>query len=92
MKITIKAKERMTLEDFADKHNLEMIVREHDWGWAAAFDNIEIKDRSILISACGIGSDPEQAIADYKNRISEKTLVIGAYTTQRKEIRVPVLE
>jgi len=92
MKITIKPKEKMTLEEFADKHGLEMTAREHDWGWAADFDNAEIKDGAILISAYGKGSNPEQAISDYKNRISEKTLVIGAYTTQRKEIRVPVLE
>jgi len=92
VKITIKAKERMTLEDFADKHNLEMIVREYDWGWAASFENAEVKDGSVLISEYGSGSDPESAILNYKKIISDKTLVIGAYTTSRREICVPVLE
>lgn len=101
MKIDTHAHPRMTLEEFADAHGLVMEVRErradlgfpegHPSRWYAKFTGAEIAERGMLASVSGNGSTPEDAITDYGRRISERDLVVGAYTPERREIRVPVI-
>lgn len=95
MKIERHFKDRMTIEEFAEKHDLIMEVYERDKGIAtpfyARFKGAEIKDDGMLRSAHGNGYTEEEAINDYASEISEKVLVFGAYITNRKEIRVPIL-
>lgn len=85
----------MTINEFANMHKLDMHVHERDDPslprYSAKF-NAEVSDGRMLIGEYGNGSIPDEAIADYAKRISGKTLVYGAYTLWRREIKVPTLK
>ena len=97
MKTTVKLQPRSTLEEFADKHGLEMEVRERpeylnpDYVFYAQFKGVEVLEGRILASAYGEGNTPEEAIAAYAQEISEKHIVIDAYKTSRREIFAPII-
>jgi DNA-binding transcriptional regulator LsrR (DeoR family) len=98
MKITVKERPRMTLEEFADRHGLEMIVTERSPSrlagvarYYANFSSVEIKDGSILSGAIGNGETPAEAIAAYAHEISEELIVVNARTADRREILTPAL-
>jgi hypothetical protein len=98
MKIVKNLLERMTLEQFANKHELVMEIyeRPHDITWAepfyANFVHAELAENGCLVGAYGNGYSPEDAIKDYAKRISGKRLVLNAFTNEkRKEILVPIL-
>lgn len=85
---------RMTLEDFAERHGLRMIVGERSRrsgfpAYYASFERIEIKDGSILRGVSGDGETPEEAIADYAKKIAGERLVFGAYTDARRVFEAP---
>ena len=89
--------EFVTLEEFAERHNLKMIVKERSHiesptRFYAYFDGAEFKDKSFLISMYGNGSNEQEAIYNYAREISGKLMVIGAYTDNRKEILVPIIK
>ena len=85
--------------EFARENNLYLVVNERDAEMEAhtrcryyvSFDRAEIKEGSILISTSGNGNTVYMAVTDYCNRISKTILIIGAYTDNRREIRVPIL-
>lgn len=87
--------EEMTLEEFADKHNLTMYVYERKNKnlprFYARFD-AEVSEGRFLKSVFGEGDTPEEAIVDYIPQISQKLLVLNAYSRSRKEIKVPKLK
>lgn len=106
MKLEMHAVPEMTIEEFAELHNLTMDVTERGtediefcrkchggtaWRYYAEFRHCEILDGHFLLSVCGNGNTPEKAMRDYARRISEQRLVIGAYIPKRKEIDVPRL-
>lgn len=92
MEIIRELQPRQSLEAFADEHGLKMRVVERFQGnFYAHFDDAEVKDDGVLIGLYGNGKDEIDAISDYANAVSEKTLVIGARTPERREIRVPIL-
>jgi len=103
MQIETKPLLRVRLRDFAVEHNLimETVERSRTFycadkdfennRWYAHFKGVEIDEGFTLLGATGNGPTPAKAIRDYAARISEKKIVIGAYTTERKEIYVPVL-
>ena len=97
MKIKRKLILQMTIEKFADKHNLTLEVEERrnpSWGVPPIYVNFidaEVKDGPILRGVIGNGSTEQEAIADYASRISCQRLVIGAYHQDRREIDVPRL-
>ena len=88
---------QMTIEEFADSHGLEMVVRERKRPendpsrYYASFDGAEVKEGAFLASAFGDGPTPEKAIADYAKRISLTRLVLNAYKSSRQEFDVPRL-
>lgn len=97
MKVQVQRRVEMELGDFAEKYELEMIVRERsrDRGrltrYYASFDNLEIKDGAILTSSSGQGDTIVEAIQDYVPRISNKLLIKNPYKDGRQEIRAPEL-
>lgn len=100
MKITVIQAERMTLEQFADKHGLEMEVVERppylnhppEMRYYARLKWIDVKDGCGLLGVTGNGSTPEEAIKDYAPRISEKHLIFDALSKEnRREIFAPVI-
>jgi len=97
MKINRKDIPAMTLEQFADLHNLQMEVHERGRPegdparYYAHFAHCEVVGDGVLISEFGDGSTPEEAIACYAEQITLKRIVIGAYTSERRELSVPRL-
>lgn len=91
--------EVMHIEEFADKHDLVMVVNERPKDlpvrnlprFYARFKNAETKNRDILAGSFGNGESEEEAICEYAKEISGKLLVIDAMTPQRREIQVPTL-
>jgi hypothetical protein len=100
MKVIITEFERSTIENFADAHNLTMIVNERDTKkgelspYYAFFENTEAKEdkySNVLCTEAGTGRTPYEAISRYAQNISKKYLVINAYSdTNRKEIQCPI--
>lgn len=97
MKTEIKRVEESTLEAFADKHGLVMMVREREkkigdqFRYYASFKHSEVREGALLCGLTGNGSTPEDAIKDYANLIQMRMLVVNAMDTSRREIRVPRL-
>ena len=89
---------RNTIKAFAEQHDLTIIIRERPeflWNngrFTASFEGADEKGDGVLIGTYGNGNSHEEAIRDYAKKISSKTLVFGAYTPDRKEIRVPIIE
>ena len=98
MKIERQKQPRMTINEFADRHDLTMVVVErpirHRDGLKdlyCHFKSAEVKDGGLLRGASGNGNSEDEAISDYARQISEQLLVIDAMTQERREIFVPVL-
>ena len=95
MKTTIIRVPEMTLEDFADKHNLHMVVTERKVPegvkdrYYAHFKHVEVSEGSILRGEYGNGICPEAAISAYGRAISLKKIIYDAMGKNRKEIEVP---
>lgn len=97
MKIEKISIHTQSLESFAEEHDLTMVVEERAAPsspgalWFATFKDAEVKDGISLIGVIGSGAYVEQAIDDYRKRISEKLIVIDAMQKNRREIQVPRL-
>lgn len=101
MKINRKLIERMSIEDFAERHNLIMEVHERNKrnmidfnvrdAFYASFEGAEVKEGACLASEYGDGSNEEEAIRNYAALISGKLLVFNAFGRDRHEIQVPYL-
>jgi len=97
MKIKRENIPSMTIEQFADAHNLVMEVNERrrpegdPSRYYAHFEHCEVGGDGFLRGAYGNGATPEDAITEYAAAISLKRLVVGAYTPERREIDVPRL-
>lgn len=107
MQIEIQRLPCMSLEDFANQHQLRMRVVERSrdmwphplnpsffdgYRFYAQFDGVEASEGHLLVTNPGNGPTPAIAIAMYARNISEKTLIVGARKAERREIRSPVLE
>ena len=101
MKIVIKQLAKCTIEDFADAHNLTMVVAEMKHPEAqihskyiAHFEDAEDQDHeysSVIGTNYGEGRSPDEAIKRYANNISGRMLVIDAMSSEnRKEIQCPI--
>lgn len=51
--------------------------------WCAKFENIDVKDGSVLIREHGNGTSPKAALSDYINKIKGKTLVINRFNLEK---------
>lgn len=89
---------KITIEEFADKHDLTMEVHQRNVNTLASdrlyahFKRCEIKVGCCFRSSYGDGNTPAQAIANYAKEISRRLLVIDAMSTGRKEIQCPELD
>lgn len=87
----------MTIEQFADAHDLVMIVVERSLPegdpsrYYAHFEHCEVGGDGILHGTFGNGRTPEEAISAYVEEIRFKRLVVEADTARRREIDVPRL-
>lgn len=97
MKIELNEITRMTIEEFADKHDLVMEINERQVRigcasrYYASFKGSETKNGVMLARTYGNGSTPDMAISAYAEAISCKTLVIDSMLDTRREIEVPML-
>ena len=97
MKIELHDLVRMTLVEFADRHDLVMEIHERDGTsdlprYFAHFKHVDIMDRGCLVGTFGDGNTPEDAMDDYATRISGKLIAINAFqTSERREIYVPII-
>lgn len=99
MKYTFETEAPMcSLEDFAAKHGLEMVVFERPLDVAedltlkryyARFRNVDIKRGCMVGGGGGNGNTPEQAIADYAQMIRGCRLVYDAFGNNRREFTAP---
>lgn len=98
MKITYERVPTGTIEQFAEVHDLEMVVAEreverdlpigHPSRYCAKFKHADVEDEGCLESMYGNGPSENEAIRDYAKNISLRTLVLNAYTNDRREIKV----
>jgi hypothetical protein len=84
----------VTLEEFADRHGLEMEVHERQKHiglrrYYAHFKDAEVGEGGMLIGTAGNGDTPEEAIADYADEIAGRRLVIRAARPERRELECP---
>lgn len=105
MKTIVEKIPRVRIAKFAKEHDLTMCVFERRPGDAvllngesfedirffAHFEDCEVKDGSVLIGTFGNGRTEKAAIAAYAKEISNKRLVVGAYSPKRREIESPYL-
>ncbi len=95
MKTIQKTIPQMCIERFAENNGLEMEIHERKKPigdpsrYYAHFKNCEEKDGGCLRGSFGNGATPEEAIKDYANEINLKTIVIDAFSPNRREIEVP---
>jgi hypothetical protein len=86
-----------TIEEFAERYNFTMVIRERRNAkgtperYYACFLDAEVKEGRFLSGAYGNGATPEEAIKNYAARISEQTLVFHAWTDRRMQMEVPRL-
>ena len=79
-------------EDFAEIIGVEIELRRfplQNGRWMCQFKNTEVKGKGVLIGVHGNDTTPDGAMAAYAREIEGTTIVVGAYTGQRKEFNVP---
>jgi hypothetical protein len=106
LKIKREWQEAMTIHEFAEKHDLTMVVfrkkqkssksynlQHNYYVYGAYFEKCAIRDGCCLISRFGSGATEEEAIANYAALISDQTLVVtlGGEHLREREIDVPPL-
>ena len=99
MKVIINNLDRVNLEDFANEHNLTMLVSERDIAaqalglskYTAKFKGVEVKKGLTLEGAYGNANTPEDAIKDYCKQISGQWIVVNAYGNNRMMVYAPHL-
>lgn len=102
MKIRREPYTVMDITEFAERHDLTMVVSERAmdaWQraanlspWFARFDRAEVIGDGVLLSGVhGNGATEDAAIANYADRISTTRIVVDAMGTDRREIDVPRL-
>ncbi len=82
------------LQEFADKYELEMKVRERSASiglsrFYCSFPNVEVMERGMLVGICGNGDTVQAALQDYAKQLAGKCVAIGAYTRERRNVDVP---
>ena len=96
MKIEKNLVKEMTIEKFAELHDLTMVINERPYSvptmrFYAEFKNTELMLGHGLRGASGDGATPEEAVAEYAQNISLRKIAVNAFKTYRKNIDVPRL-
>jgi hypothetical protein len=84
----------LNIYEFADEINKELIITRYaqqNGRFVADFEYAEIKDDGMLVSIYGEGQSPTEALNDYVDQISGRTLVFDAVGNERQEHLVPAL-
>jgi hypothetical protein len=84
----------MNIYEFADEINKELIITRYaqqNGRFVADFEYAEVKDDGMLVSIYGEGQSPIEALNDYVDQISGKTIVFDAAGNKRQEHLVPAL-
>ena len=95
MNITENLIPEMTLEKFADEHDLEFEINERNvpkndpMRFYVNFKGAWISEPGVFCGASGDGNTKEEAIKNYKNRISNSCLVFHPNCSNEKRIHVP---
>ena len=88
----------ITIFDFADIIDREIQITYYPnqaGRFAASFIGGEIKeykDSGILVGMYGNGKTADEAVQNYAQRISGKTLVVNAMSKERAEYKIPVFK
>lgn len=103
MKMIIKqhlSSKTMKLEEFADKHGLDLHMNERGpdlrstfnlCRWYCSFPSFEIVEDGVLIGCSGNGETHEEAIKDYCDQISGKEAKINAFSPDCRKVQIPTL-
>lgn len=89
--------EEMTIDEFADIHNLTMQITERkvpynsSMRYSAHFESTEVKEGCCLTGVYGNGNTIREAEINYAEKIELMMIVINAMTGKRREIDVPRL-
>jgi len=90
----------ITIEEFAEKHDLTMEVRERGFKYPnkdrymrfyAEFSNTWVENDGLLRGTYGNGATEEEAIEAYAGIIQNETLIVDPHEKSRREIDVPTL-
>lgn len=98
MKIDLIPIPEMTIEEFAEFHDLTMEVRERPYPegdsgrYYAAFNGAHVLAGPFLRGVFGNGATPEEAIKDYARKINLARLVWNPERPDRRELTVPRLK
>jgi len=79
----------MNLKEVAIVIEQELKTEENFDGYISHFPYAEILNGGCLASACGFGKTRIKAQQDLAKSIAGRILVTHAYSTKRKEIRLP---
>lgn len=95
MKMEVIEYPRDTLEGFAEKHNLKLVLKEFGpdsrYRWSAGFEAVDRLEGGMIISERGWGQTQDQAVESFMKIISDRILVRNPFTKEREEIKVPLL-
>lgn len=79
----------MTLKEIAYVTGTKLQVKKTCEGFCAEFYLAEIKGCGILRSASSFGKTKDIALLNLTKEVQGRTLVMNAYTPNRKEINIP---
>lgn len=80
------------LQDFLDMIGADLNVKRYNnqnERWMAQIEGCEVKEGVILAGYYGTGTDPDDAILDYLDKIRGQKIVLRAYSKDRAEYNVP---
>jgi hypothetical protein len=80
------------LSEIEDMLGRELVVKQIKENlFYAGFEEVEVKAGETLVTKISNNMTADAAIRDYLDYIQGKTIVIGAYTDERKEYNIPPL-
>ena len=85
----------MNIYELADVLNAELDVKRYPnqaGRFSAKFKNCETKEGCCLVGSYGNGRSATEAINNYSDEISGKTLVFDAMTDKRREFVAPKMD
>lgn len=88
MKIYRRYLKKLSLQEFAELHNLTLEIGEtFDGAYHVSFQRVEIKDGPRTVrTGTGFGASEYLALVAYLKNISGQVLIVGAGTKARAEI------
>lgn len=85
----------MNIYEFADLIDKNIVIKRYPnqkGRFSAEFESCETKHGAFLCSESGDGENTQEALNDYKIKITGKTLVFNAMSNDRQEYVAPKME